>query len=149
LYSDSVIDFEEEREEIAARLGEARQQEADLTTQVDRLTAELIRVRARIASLEAEDRVYAGQLREPGSGSRAGDLSHMTIREAILTVLNEAKPEPMRLRDLEQALADRGKRVAGGLSVDLTSLKGAKKVLNPAWGYWTVPQGPGKVVHAV
>lgn len=139
LYSVVMAEFHEERERIAGDLAEARDQEAWLSAEVTRLTADLTRVKARIASLEAEDRVYAGQLRMPGSTSRAGDLSHMTIREAILTVLNEAKPEPMRLRDLEQALADRGKRVSGGLSVDLTSLKSTERVLNPRWGYWTVP----------
>lgn len=46
-----------------------------------------------------------------------GDLSRMTIREAILTVLTEAKP----------------------VSVDLTDLKQAGEVINPSWGFWTVP----------
>ena len=41
----------------------------------------------------------------------------MTIREAILTVLTEAKP----------------------VSVDLTALKQAGEVINPSWGFWTVP----------
>jgi chromosome segregation ATPase len=132
-------DFPEERQRIAVELAEAREHEARLSSEVERLTADLTRVRARIASLQAEDRVYAGQLGNQASATGVGDLSNMTIRGAILAVLNEVKPEPMRLRDLEQALADRGKRVSGGLSVDLTSLKSAKEVLNPRWGYWAAP----------
>jgi hypothetical protein len=128
--------FDEERGKIAAKLERARQQEAQLTAEVDTRTQELTRVKARIASLEAEDRVYAGH---PISAPGPGDLSHMTIEKAIVTVLSEAKPEPMRLQDLDQTLADRGKRVAGGPSVDLSDLKKAGKVLNPSWGYWTVP----------
>jgi hypothetical protein len=136
-----MAEFQEERERIAVELAEAREHEAGLSSEVNRLTADLTRVRARIASLAAEDQVYAGHLRKSDSTSGVGDLSHMTIREAILTVLNEASPEPMRLRDLEQTLADRGKRVSSGLSVDLTQLKYAEEVLNPRWGYWTVPSG--------
>jgi len=45
----------------------------------------------------------------------------------------------VRLKDLERTLAARGKRAAGGLSVDLNTLKGNREVLNPSWGYWTVP----------
>ncbi len=69
----------------------------------------------------------------------AGDLAHMTIREAVLTVLTEARPRPIRLRDLDRILEERGKKVQGGVSVDLTSLKQAGAVTNPSWGYWTVP----------
>jgi hypothetical protein len=58
---------------------------------------------------------------------------------AILTVLEEAKPEPIRVRDLDRMLAERGKKVQGDVSVDLTTLKQAGEVLNPSWGYWTVP----------
>ena len=50
-----------------------------------------------------------------------GDLSRMTIREAILTVLTEAKPEPARTRDLDRTLTGRRKKVQGGVSVDLTA----------------------------
>lgn len=63
----------------------------------------------------------------------------MTIREAVLTVLAEARPEPVRVRDLDRMLEQRGKKVQGSVSVDLTSLKQAGEVLNPSWGYWTVP----------
>jgi hypothetical protein len=63
----------------------------------------------------------------------------MTIREAILTVLQEAKPTPVQVRALDRVLAERGKRVQGGVSVDLTVLKHAGEVLNPSRGYWTVP----------
>jgi hypothetical protein len=63
----------------------------------------------------------------------------MTIREAILTVLKAAKPEPVRVRDLDSMLAERGKKVQGGVSADLTALKQAGEVLNPSWGYWTMP----------
>lgn len=134
-----MANFAQERQRIARQLAEARELETQLAAEVSRLTADLTHVRARIASLEAEDLVYAGQPRIPSPASGGTDLSGMTIREAILTVLGEAKPDSMRLRDLEQALANRGKRVAGGLSVDLTSLKSSGVVLNPSWGYWKVP----------
>jgi hypothetical protein len=135
-----VAKFQAERDKIAAELAEARRRQAALTAELDELTVELTHVRARIASLEAEDRVYSGPASGPAVAAPAtGDLSHMTIRQAILTVLDEAKPAPIRLRDLEQMMAVRGKRVAGGLSVDLNTLKGNKEVLNPSWGYWTVP----------
>ncbi|HUJ05258.1 MAG TPA: hypothetical protein VLX31_04005 [Streptosporangiaceae bacterium] len=131
--------FREEREKIARGLAEARGQEARLAAEVARLTVGLTHVRAKIASLEAQDRVYS----QPGIGQpprpAAGDLSRMTIREAILAVLSEARPEFVRTRDLEQRMADRGKKVAGGVSVDLTSLKQSGEAVNPAWGYWTVP----------
>jgi hypothetical protein len=135
----TMTSFREEREQIALQLTQARAHEARLAEEVSRITEDLTHVRARIASLEARDRVYAGPPGAPGSEAATGDLSGMTAREAIRTVLAEARPEPMRLRDLEQALAGRGKRIAGGLSVDLTSLKYAGEVLNPARGYWTVP----------
>jgi hypothetical protein len=99
----------------------------------------LTHVRARIASLKAEDQTYASAAGSQSLVAGSSDLSHMTIREAILTVLTEAKPAPVRLRDLDRMLAERGKKVAGGVSVDLTALKDARKVLNPSWGYWTVP----------
>jgi hypothetical protein len=135
----TVPNFQEERDRIAAELADARQREAQLAAEVDQLTADLTRVKAQIASLEAEDRVYAGQAGNLASAPGTGDLSHMTIRKAILTVLGEAKPEPMQLRDLQRTMADRGKRVPSGVSVDLNNLKTAGKVLNPSWGYWTVP----------
>jgi hypothetical protein len=134
-----MANFQQERGKIAVQLRPARQQEAQLVADITRLTTELTHVRARIASLEAEDQVYAGHAGNAVPGPGAGDLSNMTTREAILTVLGEAKPEPVRVRDLEKRMADRGKRVAGGVSVDLTSLKHAGKALNPAWGFWTVP----------
>jgi hypothetical protein len=60
-------------------------------------------------------------------------------RRRLSPHLSEAKPAPVRLKDLERTIAARGKRVAGGLSVDLNTLKVNKEVLNPSWGYWTVP----------
>jgi hypothetical protein len=128
-----VADFREERQRIAKDLVGAREEE-------DRLTAQLTRVRARIASLKAEDQTYASaEAGRPTAVAAHGDLSRMTIREAILTVLTEAKPEPVRVRDLDRILAERGKKVQGGVSVDLTTLKQAGEALNPSWGYWTVP----------
>jgi chromosome segregation ATPase len=135
----AVPNFQEERDRIAAELTDARQRESQLAAEIGQLTADLTRVKARIASLEAEDRVYAGQTGNLASAPGTGDLSRMTIRKAILTVLGEAKPEPLQLRDLERTMADRGKRVSSGVSVDLNALKSAGEVLNPSWGYWTVP----------
>jgi hypothetical protein len=134
-----VIRFQQERQRITKDLGQAEQEEARLLAEVDRVTAELTRVRARIASLKAEDQTYASATGGFTTGAGSGDLSHKTIREAILTVLTEAKPQPVRLRDLDDAMAARGKKVRGGISVDLTMLKQAGEVLNPSWGYWTVP----------
>jgi hypothetical protein len=131
--------FQEERERIAMNLAKAQKQEARLLAEVERVTAELIRVRARIASLKAEDQTYASAAGIRPAVAGSSDLSRMTIREAILTVLTETKPEPVRLRDLDRMLAERGKKVAGGASVDLSILKQAGEVLNPSWGYWTVP----------
>jgi hypothetical protein len=130
--------FQEERQRIAKDLAEAQAEEARLHGEVDRMTAELTRARARIASLKAADQTFASAVTgSPAAGN--GDLSHLTIREAILTVLAEAKPEPVRTRDLDRILAERGKKVQGGVSVDLTALKQASEVLNPRWGFWTVP----------
>jgi hypothetical protein len=134
-----MANFTEERTKIAVQLEQARRLEAQLAAKMTRLNEDLTHVRAQIASLEASDQVYAGQPADPVVGEGSGDLSHMTIRQAILTVLEEAKPEPVRVRDLERKMTERGKRVAGGISVDLTAAKHAKEVLNPAWGYWTVP----------
>lgn len=91
------------------------------------------------ASLKAEDQTYASAAEGRPTTAGSGDLSRMTIREAILAVLAEAKPEPVRVRDLDRMMAERGKKVQGGVSVDLTTLKQAGEVLNPSWGYWTVP----------
>jgi hypothetical protein len=82
------------------------------------MAAELTRVRARIASLKAADQTFASAAAASPAPRSKGDLSRMTIREAILTVLAEVKPEP---------------------SVDLTTLKQADEVLNPRWDFWTVP----------
>jgi hypothetical protein len=131
--------FREERERIAKDLAEANDQEARLLAELDVATAQLTRVRARIASLKAEDQTYASAAGSRAATASSGDLSRMTIREAVLTVLGEAKPEPVRVRDLDRLLAERGKKVRGGVSVDLTTLKQAGEVLNPSWGYWTVP----------
>ena len=67
----------------------------------------------------------------PGVAGCAGEL---LFGLAILTVLRDAKPELVRTRDLEQRMAGRGKKVAGGLSVDLTALKQTGEAINPAWG---------------
>ena len=131
--------FHEDRQRIAAELAEAKEEEARLLIKADRVATELTRVRARIASLKAEDQTYAAAAGGDPSVVGNGDLSHMTIREAILTVLTEAKPKLVRVRDLDRMMADRGKKVQGGPSVDLTTLKQAGEVLNPTWGYWTVP----------
>jgi hypothetical protein len=137
-----MLTFDEDRQRIAAQLEEARQQEAQLT-------AERIRVRARIASLEAEDRFYAGQSNsappsdsaQPSDSAPAVDnLSHLTADKAIVTVLREAKPDLVRLQELDQTLRDRGKIVQGGCSVSLTSLKDRGFVNNPSWGYWTTTE---------
>jgi hypothetical protein len=133
-----MISFQKERQRIAKDLAAARDEEARLQAEAERVTADLTRVRARIASLNAEDQTYAAAAgSRPAAGN--GDLSRMTIREAILTVLTEAKPEPVQLRDLDRMLAEWGKKVQGGVSADLTALKQAGEVLNPRWGYWTVP----------
>ena len=97
------------------------------------------RGRARIASLKAADQTFASAVAGSPTPGSNGDLSRMTIREAILAVLTEAKPEPVRTRDLDRILTERGKKVQGGVSVDLTTLKQAGEVLNPRWGFWTVP----------
>ena len=131
--------FQQERQRIAKDLAEAKHEEARLVTEADQVTTELTRVRARIASLKAEDQTYASASGSYATAAGDGDLSRMTIRQAILTVLAEAKPEPVRVRDLERTMAERGKKVKGGISVDLTTLKQASEVLNPSWGYWTVP----------
>ncbi len=134
-----MASFAEDRKRIAGELAEAREQETRLLAEADLVATSLTRVRARIASLRAEDQTYATASPPGASGGTTGDLAHMTIREAILTVLTEARPEPVRLRDLDRMLDQRGKKVQGGVSVDLTSLKQAGEVLNPSWGYWTVP----------
>lgn len=120
-------------------LAKAQKEEARLVAEVARVTADLTRVRARIASLRAEDQTYASAIGSRPAATNSGDLSRMTIREAILTVLTNAKPEPVPLSDLDRMLTDRGKKVAGGPSVDLSILKQAGEVLNPRRGYWTVP----------
>jgi hypothetical protein len=134
-----MANFQEERQRIAKDLAEAKDQESRLLVELDLVTARLTRARARIASLTAEDRTYASAAGIRSAAAGDSDLSRMTIREAILIVLEEAKPEPIRVRDLDRALAERGKKVQGGVSVDLTALKRADEVLNPSWGYWTVP----------
>lgn len=131
--------FQEERQKIAKDLAEAEAEESRLLAEVERVTAELTRVRAYIASLKAADQTYAAATGSRPTAASNSDLSHMTIREAILTVLREAKPEPVRTRDLDRILAERGKKVQGGVSVDLSALKRAKEVGNPSWGFWTVP----------
>ena len=135
-----MVNFHEERQRIAKDFGEAREEEARLVAELERRTAQLTHVRARIASLKAEDQTYAAaEASHPNTAAAHDDLSRMTIREAILTVLTEAKPEPVRVRDLDRILTERGKKVQGGVSVELTTLKQVGEVLNPSWGYWTVP----------
>jgi len=131
--------FQEERQRIANDLAEAKDQEERLQAELNLVTVQLTRVRARVAALKAEDEAYASAAGDHSATAVSSDLSRMTIREAILTVLEEAKPEPVRVRDLDRTLAERGKKVQGGVSVDLTTLKQAGEVLNPSWGYWTVP----------
>jgi len=139
LYILGMTNFTNERQNIAKDLAMAEGEEARLLAEVDRVTAELTRVRARIASLKAADQTFASAAGHHPAVAGNGDLSRMTIREAILTVLTEAKPERVRTRDLDRILAERGKKVQGGVSVDLTTLKQAGEVLNSSWGFWTVP----------
>ena len=131
--------FQAERQRIAAELTAAQADETRLLADLEQLSTNITRVRARIASLQAEDHTYASAAGNQLTVVGNSDLSHMTIREAILTVLTEAKPELVRVRDLDHRLAARGKKVQGGPSVDLTQMKQAGLVLNPKWGYWTVP----------
>ena len=134
-----MTSFQEDRQRIAKDLAEAEAEEMRLLEEVDRMTVELTRVRARIASLKAADQTFASAVAGSPTPGSNGDLSRMTIREAILAVLTEAKPESVRTRDLDRILTERGKKVQGGVSVDLTTLKQAGEVLNPRWGFWTVP----------
>ena len=134
-----MANFQAERQKIAAELLATQEREARLLVELDRVTTDLTHVRARMASLRAEDQTYAmADTSHPAAVSNS-DLSHMTIRDAILAVLTEATPEPVRVRDLDRMLAARGKKVQGGPSVDLTQMKQAGLVLNPTRGYWTVP----------
>jgi hypothetical protein len=133
-----MTSFQEDRQRIAKDLAEAEADEMRLLEEVDRMTVELTRVRARIASLKAADQTFASAVAGSPTPGSNGDLSRMTIREAILAVLTEAKPESVRTRDLDRILTERGKKVQGGVSVDLTTLKQAGEVLNPRWGFWTV-----------
>ena len=134
-----MTSFQEDRQRIAKDLAEAEGEEMRLLEEVDRRRVELTRVRARIASLKAADQTFASAVAGSPTPGSNGDLSRMTIREAILAVLTEAKPESVRTRDLDRILTERGKKVQGGVSVDLTTLKQAGEVLNPRWGFWTVP----------
>jgi hypothetical protein len=131
--------FQEEREKIAVQLAEAREEEARLTVAADRLAGDLTRARARIASLAAEDHTYAMAIQNRVPSASSGDLSHLTIPKAILTVLGEVSPESLQVHELERRMAARGKKVSSGVSVDLTFLKSSGKVSNPARGYWAVP----------
>jgi hypothetical protein len=134
-----MTSFQEDRQRITKDLAEAEAEEMRLLEEVDRMTVELTRVRARIASLKAADQTFASAVAGSPTPGSNGDLSRMTIREAILAVLTEAKPEPVRTRDLDRILTERDKKVQGGVSADLTTLKQAGEALNPRWGFWTVP----------
>jgi O-acetyl-ADP-ribose deacetylase (regulator of RNase III) len=73
------------------------------------------------------------------SDAGKGDLSHLTIPKAIMAVLTGARPQPVQVHEIERQMAIRGKKIRGGISVDLTNMKSAGHVLNPTRGYWTVP----------
>lgn len=132
--------FAGERQRISDELTSARAEAERLQAEADRATGDLVRARARVASLTAEYQTYAAA--EAGAKQDDGrDLSKLTAREAILALLREARPESVRLRDLDRQLVLRGKETAGGVSVELTELKQAGLVLNPKRGWWTVPEG--------
>jgi hypothetical protein len=122
----------------------------ELKKELDRVTAELataeaelVRLGARVEGLRAERDALTRALAsvKPNQAPRQ-DIAGMVKADAIVAVLHDARPRPLRAQGIVDALhrAGRTNEVAQHISVYLDSLLKQGRVVRVARGEYTVPE---------
>lgn len=104
--------------------------------------ADLARISARVEGLRAERDALARALTAVRPARPATqNIVHMVKGDAIVTVLRNAKPRPLRAQGIVNALhqAGRTNEVAQNVSVYLDNLLKQGRVVRVARGEYTVP----------
>ena len=105
--------------------------------------AELARLSARAEGLRAERDALARAIAalSPAAAASAGDIAGMVKNDAIIAVLRNAKPRPLRAAGIVDALhqAGRANEHAANVSVYLDGLLKQGRITRVARGEYTVP----------
>lgn len=106
--------------------------------------AELARIRARVEGLRAERDALTREIASLNAATdaiTAEDIAGMVKADAIVAVLRNAKPKPMRTAGIVEALhkAGRTNEVAQNVSVYLDNLLKQGRVVRIARGEYSVP----------
>jgi hypothetical protein len=123
----------------------------ELKNELDRVTAELAaaeaelaRLGARVEGLRAERDALTRALAsvKPNQAPTRQDIVGMVKADAIVAVLRDARPRPLRAQGIVDALhgAGRTNEVAQNVSVYLDSLLKQGRVVRVARGEYTVPE---------
>ncbi|MDQ1658056.1 MAG: hypothetical protein QOD41_3139 [Cryptosporangiaceae bacterium] len=116
---------------------------ARLSAELVAAEAEVARWTARVEGLRAErdSLVRAAAALTPGAAPHAGDIARMVKADAIVAVLGLAKPQPLRVPEIVDALhrAGRSGEVPQNISVYLDGLLKQGRVVRVARGEYTVP----------
>lgn len=115
-----------------------------ISTQLAAAEAELARIRARVEGLRAERDALTREiasLNPTAAAIIAEDIPRMTKADAIVAVLRNAKPRPLRTAGIVEALqkAGRANEVAQNVSVYLDGLLKQGRVVRVARGEYSVP----------
>jgi hypothetical protein len=105
--------------------------------------ADLVRLGARAEGLRAERDALNRAItsRKPDADLDGRDIASMVRNDAIVAVLRNAKPRPLRAAGIVQALLDAGRtnESTTNVSVYLDGLYKQKQVIRVARGEYTVP----------
>lgn len=121
--------LKKELERVTAELSEAEAEQARLGARIEGLQAQRHALTRAIASLSS------------AGASTANEIASMVKADAIVAVLRNAKPRPLRTRGIVEALhrAGRKNEVAQNVSVYLDGLLKQGRVIRVARGEYTVP----------
>jgi len=122
-------DIRKDLERVTAELAAAEADFARLSARVEGLRAERDALTRAVASLS------------PTNAVTAKDIASMVKNDAIVAVLRNAKPQPLRAAGIVDALhrAGRTNEVAQNVSVYLDGLLKQRRVVRVARGEYTVP----------
>ncbi|CRK56009.1 hypothetical protein [Alloactinosynnema sp. L-07] len=105
--------------------------------------ADLARLNARAEGLRAERDALARAIASPESSAESltSEIADMVKADAIVTVLRNAKPQPLRAAGIVEALHKGGRtnEVAAHISVYLDSLLKQGRVIRVSRGEYTAP----------
>jgi hypothetical protein len=120
----------------------------ELDKELDSLRLQSARLSARIEGMQAERDALAAvvprQSTEVGDRPNDSDLRRLTSGQAIVEVLRRSSPEPMRIREIIDALTSAGRYANySTVSVGLQGLLGQNLVLRVDRGLYMANTAPG------